>query len=475
LPETIAVAGILPRGDGSVAKPRSIHLLRPDKFLGGTAMKKFALLCSACLLTFPGLVVAQSQEPTKVNTEDRLKNLEDQVRLLEAEVQALKAVQMAPASQPPEAAAPAGAAETPSPASYTPLTAQEAVNAPAQPQSPSYGGASSMAKVLNPDISVIGDFLGATGSSSVPPALVAAGRGPLPLLQLHESEVGLQAIVDPYARADFFLSFGETGVNVEEGYITFTSLPGGFVAKVGKMRSAFGKVNTLHNHVLPWTDRPLVTDSLVGGEDGIDDAGLSVTRILPAPRGIFLEGTAQVFRGDSADVFKSSQRSDASVVGHLRAYRDLTESSNIDVGFSYARGHNDLGSAFLTNLYGIDATFHWTPLRRTIYHNFVGRAEFVWSHRDQLPTQQRAFGFYTSGDYRLSRRWTVGGRFDRSGRARTANLTDDGFSGVLTYWPSEFSQIRGQYRFTRYAEGMNANELLFQFQFSLGAHGAHPF
>ena len=169
------------------------------------------------------------------------------------------------------------------------------------------------------------------------------------------------------------------------------------------------------------------------------------------------------------------ERSDASVVGHLRAYRDLTESSNIDVGFSYAREHNDLGSAFLTNLYGIDATFHWTPLRRTIYHNFVGRTEFVWSRRDQLPTQQRAFGFYTSGDYRLSRRWTVGGRFDRSGRARTANLTDDGFSGVLTYWPSEFSQIRGQYRFTRYAEGMDANELLFQFQFSLGAHGAHPF
>lgn len=440
-------------------------------------MKKFALLCSACLLTFPGVVVAQSQDPAKVNTEDRLKSLEEQVRLLQAELQAVKAAQAAPASQAPEAAAPAGTPETPSPASYTPSTpqAQEAVAAPAQSQAPTYGGATGMAKALNPDISVIGDFLGATGSSNVPPALVAAGRGPLPLLELHESEVGLQAIVDPYARADFFFSFGETGVNVEEGYITFTSLPAGFVAKVGKMRSAFGKVNTLHNHVLPWTDRPLVTDSLVGGEDGIDDAGISVTRILPAPKGIFLEGTAQVFRGDSGDVFKTSQRSDASVVGHLRAYRDLTESSNIDVGFSYARGHNELGSAFLTNLYGIDATFHWTPLRRTIYHNFVGRTEFVWSRRDQLSTQQRAFGFYTSGDYRLSRRWTVGGRFDRSGRAREANLTDDGFSGVLTYWPSEFSQIRGQYRFTRYAEGMNANELLFQFQFSLGAHGAHPF
>jgi len=28
-------------------------------------------------------------------------------------------------------------------------------------------------------------------------------------LELHESEVGLQAIIDPYARADAFISFGE--------------------------------------------------------------------------------------------------------------------------------------------------------------------------------------------------------------------------------------------------------------------------
>src|SRR5947199_2187996 len=51
------------------------------------------------------------------------------------------------------------------------------------------------------------------------------------------------------------------------------------------MRSAFGKVNTMHNHVLPWVDRPLVTNNLVGGEDGLDDAGVSIERIIPAPKG----------------------------------------------------------------------------------------------------------------------------------------------------------------------------------------------
>ena len=48
-------------------------------------------------------------------------------------------------------------------------------------------------------------------------------------------------------------------MDLEEGYITFTSLPAGLLLKAGKMCGAFGVVNTLHNHVLPWTDRPLVT------------------------------------------------------------------------------------------------------------------------------------------------------------------------------------------------------------------------
>jgi hypothetical protein len=35
--------------------------------------------------------------------------------------------------------------------------------------------------------------------------------------------------------------------------------------------------------------------------------------------------------------------------------------------------------------------------------------------------------------------------------------------------------VRGQYRRIRYAEGTTSNELLFQFLFSIGAHGAHAF
>lgn len=454
-------------------------------------MKILKFMAAAVLLCSP---VWSQQAPTpapnaqNAELEQKIRDLEDRVIALEGKIRTMEAAQQ---SQP---AAPAGAAAQPTseqaaqqPTAQTPVATAPATPSPTEAQAgltgaegagpvPVYGGQSSAAKALNPDVSVIGDFIGAVGGNTPPPLATVQ---PFPSLEMHESEIGLQAIIDPYARGDFFISFGEEGVNLEEGYITFTALPFGFVAKAGKMRSAFGKVNMMHNHVMPWVDRPLVTTNLVGGEDGIDDAGFSLERILPAPKGIFLEATGQVFRGDSDDVFQHLQRSDVSTVDHLRAYRDITESTNLDLGVSYARGHNSGTVAapgdFITQLYGIDATLRWKPLRRSIYHSFVGRSEFIWSQRQQFPSEQRAFGFYTSADYQFARRWFTGARFDYSDRSQFANLTDKGVAATLTYWPSEFSQVRGEYRFTHYAEDRDSNELLMQLIFSLGAHGAHPF
>jgi hypothetical protein len=312
---------------------------------------------------------------------------------------------------------------------------------------PVYGATAASSKIFNPDIAVIGDFLGAAGSNRVNPS---------PAFEMHESEAALQAIVDPYARADFFIAFGEEGVELEEGFLTFTSLPGGLLTKVGKTRSAFGKVNTLHNHVLPWADRPLVTNNLVGGEEGIGGAGISVARLIPNPW-LFLEATGQVFRGDSSDVFNAAKPGQLGYVAHVRGYQDVTESSNIDLGFSYARGHNDADATvdevssgeFTTELFGVDATVRWRPLRRSIYRSFTGRSEWIWSRRDQPTGLQRSNGFYVAGDYQFARRWFAGFRGDRSDRATDASLTDSGQSFSLTFWPSEFSQIRSQYRRTK--------------------------
>jgi hypothetical protein len=358
--------------------------------------------------------------------------------------------------------------------------APAAVNAPtpqgsaATPESSAAAGAS---KVFNPDTSVIGNFVG------------VGGKNPFstePAMQLSEAEVAFQAVVDPYARADFFLAAGPEGLDVEEGFITFTSLPSHLLLKVGKMRAQFGKVNTLHTHAMPTVDRPLVTQNLVGGEEGLADSGMSLSRLFPNSA-MYLEATGEVYTGNSG-VFSTSQRSRLNYVGRLRAYRDITESMNVDLGTSFAFGPTDgaidtplLSPDVVTTelnkrLVGIDATFRYRPLRRAIYQRFNVRTEMIWSRQDlSADAFTTAFGMYGLAEYQFARRWYAGARLDRSGRALDASLVDTGGSFFVTFWPTEFAQIRSQYRRTNFAEGTNANELLFQVNFAIGAHGAHAF
>jgi hypothetical protein len=263
-------------------------------------------------------------------------------------------------------------------------------------------------------------------------------------------------------------------VALEEGFITFPTLPGGFLAKVGKMRDAFGKVNGQHPHTMPWVDRPIVTRNLTGGEEGLADAGISVARLIPNPW-LFLEATGQVYQGNSS-IFQAPTRSDLAWVGHLRAYRDLGESTNVDLGGSIAYGHNGMTAATTTRLLGVDATLRWKPLRRSIYTHLLARGELTWSRAENEDGPQGAFGAYGHLQYQFARRWTAGVRYDSSERAFAPGLRDTGGSFFLTFRPSEFSLVRTQYRRTNLADSDGPeNEFLFQFLFAIGAHGAHPF
>ena len=127
---------------------------------------------------------------------------------------------------------------------------------------------------------------------------------PRPALQLEEAEVSLQAVVDPYARADFFLAASPEGLEVEEGFITFPTLPGGLLAKVGKLKAQFGKANTLHTprHAV---GRPAArrSSNLLGGDEGLNDSGISVSRLILNPV-MFLEATGEIYHGQN-DLFTS--------------------------------------------------------------------------------------------------------------------------------------------------------------------------
>ncbi len=99
----------------------------------------------------------------------------------------------------------------------------------------------------------------------------------------------------------------------------------------------------------------------------------------------------------------------------------------------------------------------------------------MWSRREDPAGTVDAFGAYGYLGYQFARRWTAGVRLDTSERAETAGVRDKGGSFILTYRPSEFSLVRAQYRRTTFGQESPVNELLFQFLFAIGAHGAHPF
>lgn len=400
-------------------------------------MKKFRVPCFIVLLALSNPTWAQTTEADQLKAELEALRLEFSNRIAALEIR-LKEVE---ANSVPE--------EPPSPPMVT--RAPVAVN-----PAPS-------SKVFNPDVAAVGDFVGAVGKSP---------GGGEPSLEMHEVELTFQAIVDPFARADVFVTLGPEEVGIEEAFMTFPTLPGGFLMKVGKFRDAFGKVNATHNHMLPFADRPLMTQNLVGGTEGLADSGISLSRLFPNSFA-FLEATGEVFRGESS-IFTSEKRSDVAVVSHLRAYRDLTESTNIDLGASFARGHNDAGPSETTRLFGVDATFRYKPLRRSIYTHVLARAEATWSRRSELPGET-AFGAYGYLEYQFARRWTAGTRLDLSDRAADPSVRDKAGSFLLSYAPSEFSKVRGQFRHTRLGEGQKNNEFLFQFLFSIGAHAAHPF
>src|SRR4029077_4115371 len=121
---------------------------------------------------------APAQTDDKAAMEQRLRDLEDRVVALEGELRQLKAQgpqQPAPATATAPAAQPAAAPQTQVAAE------QGAAGATSQAETIRLGGAGGAAsKALNPDISVIGDFIAGAGHNPITPT---------PAFQMHESEV----------------------------------------------------------------------------------------------------------------------------------------------------------------------------------------------------------------------------------------------------------------------------------------------
>ncbi|MGH7566851.1 MAG: hypothetical protein ACREK2_08480 [Gemmatimonadota bacterium] len=340
------------------------------------------------------------------------------------------------------------------------------------------------AATLNPDISLIADFL---VDLSPDEATLENGER----YQVREIELGIQGAVDPYFRYDAFLGLHGDGIEVEEAYATTLSLPVNLQARLGKFLLPFGKVNLTHRAELLMFDHPLVHRGFFG-EEGFSSTGLWGSWI-GAPLGFFQElsivgaegmeahaheeeAHAEIAAQDGEDSHGGSLADDLGDrlwLAHLKNSLDLSPASNLELGASWATAivAEDEARA-RTNLYGIDVTWRWKPPRLAKYRSAILQAEAIWrSEAGPAETKTGAFAF---AQWQLARRWYVGARGDwveppeEEGSLKGGQL-------LVKWFPTEFSQLRLAYERQDPEIGAALDRLVFQTTFALGPHRPHPY
>jgi hypothetical protein len=337
-----------------------------------------------------------------------------------------------------------------------------------QPQPPPPQVRSSL--TFNPDIGVIGDFRGSY--------ITRANRNLD--LYLNETEVSLQANVDPYLRADFFLTFGrdpETGkygAAVEEGYLTTLSLPAHLQLKAGKFRQAVGRINTTHPHALPFIDMPNAYVNYFG-EDGLNDEGLSLSWLVPNKK-FYQELIFQFTSGFSeSPAFTRSDGNRFMYLGHLKNFFTLNDNSTFELGLTGLAGPND--SLRTTTMATADFTYKWKPVKLNTYRSLTWQSELFYSHAG-MPAgmaAKKSFGLYSFLQYQVSKRWFLTGRYDYAQKPYEKSAVENAYSLTAGWYATEFSKLELEVKKTDSNVQPSFGQAWLRWIFVIGAHGAHQY
>jgi hypothetical protein len=284
---------------------------------------------------------------------------------------------------------------------------------------------------------------------------------------LQEVELALQATVDPYVRGDVFLTFSEEGVEIEEAFLTTLSLPWGLQVKAGKIYTPFGRTSQLHRHQWTFIDQPLSMQRLVGAE-GLKGAGGDVAWLTPLPwfaeLHLAYQATSPGFDEDVKQLTGTAR---------LIQYFELSDAATLGVGLSWslfqaadaAQWKNLAGADLYLKIRDPGSRSHLL-LQGELYGRQLG--EEAWS----LST----WGGYGQAVWRIDRNWEVGARYDNAPAPVVfAGGTQQTWSALGTWSPSEFFRLRAQPSVVLLPEGQNGFQGVLSFEFTIGAHGAHPF
>ncbi|MCC1497033.1 hypothetical protein [Alcanivorax sp. 1008] len=358
----------------------------------------------------------------------------------------------------------------------------------------------------------------------------AFGQG----FNLRELELTMSGSIDSYFDAYVTLAVSDGEAEIEEAWFQTRSLPAGLTLKGGKFLSAIGYHNEKHLHSWDFTDQNLAYMSLFG-DHGLSDAGVQLSWL--APSSTFLQIGAELLQGSDLEVFGNSLDGDEIVeewieegfanppgdaddlglperkgpllsVAYMRIAPDLGTRQALQLGASIARHgsqqafHEEGADAFISegsaNLYGLQAVYKRFSTGAYGKGSFAIQAEAFQVESDQTATyhtdpleigapitlkQQAAYIQTTWG---FAPRWSVGLRHAAAGI--NGELVEDGnkeeVSGsrqnsvALTWQATEFSKLRLQANRSSVATDTGRedfNQIMLQYNMSLGAHGAHTF
>ncbi|MFP4498868.1 MAG: hypothetical protein ACLFQV_11705 [Vulcanimicrobiota bacterium] len=322
---------------------------------------------------------------------------------------------------------------------------------------------------MNPKISVVGDFTWQINHDKN----IDGGNA----FNLRELELGFEDNVDPWSKAAFYVGMhshnGDIAIHVEEAYLDFHRMPLGTQLKLGKYFLPFGKDNQLHQHARPYVDMPLVNRNFLSSES-LGGTGAQVSYMIPLGK-VFSEIQGYAVKDEGNRSFSGGDSGKPLYGGRARVFGDISEASNIELGYSHLRGFNNAAATRLTKLNGIDITYRWKPLKRSHYNSFLLRGEYLHSNRAEANRVIKNMGYYGLAQYQLNKNWYLGARYDYSEFPGLINSHEKGYSGILTYLPTEFAYYRLQYNHLAGNYKPHRNELWFQINFMMGPHGVHEF
>ena len=435
-----------------------------------------------CAVLAPAAATAQDAAALRREIEQ----LQKQLQSVTERLQRLEAQPPAPAPVGPGAAAPPAA------------PAPSAIDL-ARPRQPYSLYQQRGAGQLLFDMGIAGDFVGNITQHNVEKAQGGTFAGQENRFFPREVELSLFGQIDPYASAVVRIEAGEEerggdiAVHLAEAYVTLLTLPFGTQARFGLVRNRFGYSNEIHEHDLPWIDRPNVMRNFLGGE-GLNEKGVEATFVPDLP--FYIEALAGVFNGDNETAFGRTSLQAPLVTGRVRTFLELGTEHALQVGMSVASGQTS--ERLPSTILGWEGRYKYRP-DGWLHPLVTLTGEALYSLRqfnvdvdadgdgvtDSLDKKRKnRWGWYLGGEVQPWRRWAGGLRFDWSQYPENPGA-ERSIEPYISFWPSEFLRFRAAYKRTdrTHRDGFDLNggsartvdEFLFQASFILGAHPAHPF